>query len=52
MCFAADFNLGGTKRKQVKQSGNAATPASARDLGAAVAEFLLRETRGMGAWDA
>ena len=40
MGFAADYYLGGTKREQVKQSGNAVTPPNARDLGAAVAEFL------------
>ncbi len=43
MGFAADYYLGGTKREQVKQSGNAVTPPNARDLGAAVAEYLLGE---------
>jgi len=40
MAFAADYYLGGTKREQVKQAGNAVTPPSARDLGMAVAEAL------------
>lgn len=41
MGFAADYVLHGTKRDKVKQSGNAVTPPAARDLGHAVAEFLL-----------
>lgn len=40
MAFAADYYLGGTKREQVKQAGNAVTPPAARDLGMAVAEAL------------
>lgn len=40
MAFARDYVLLGTKREQVKQSGNAVTPPAARDLGMAVAEFL------------
>lgn len=43
MAFAADYVLLGTKREQVKQAGNAVTPPAARDLGYAVAEFLLGE---------
>jgi DNA (cytosine-5)-methyltransferase 1 len=49
MGFASDYYLGGTKREQVKQSGNAVTPPNARDLGAAVAEFLLGETLDLAA---
>lgn len=41
MGFAADYLLLGTKRDKVKQAGNAVTPPVARDLGHAVAEFLL-----------
>lgn len=41
MGFAADYHLFGTKRDKVKQAGNAVTPPAARDLGHAVAEFLL-----------
>ena len=40
MAFARDYILFGTKREQVKQSGNAVTPPAARDLGAAVIESL------------
>jgi DNA (cytosine-5)-methyltransferase 1 len=40
MAFARDYILLGTKREQVKQSGNAVTPPTARDLGAAVIESL------------
>lgn len=40
MAFARDYILLGTKREQVKQSGNAVTPPAARDLGAAVIESL------------
>jgi DNA (cytosine-5)-methyltransferase 1 len=40
MAFARDYLLLGTKREQVKQSGNAVTPPAARDLGAAVIESL------------
>ncbi|MDY7542625.1 MULTISPECIES: DNA cytosine methyltransferase [unclassified Cryobacterium] len=40
MGFAGAYVLLGTKREQVKQSGNAVTPPNARDLGAAVAESL------------
>jgi DNA (cytosine-5)-methyltransferase 1 len=40
MGFRGDYVLLGTKRAQVKQSGNAVTPPNARDLGAAVAESL------------
>ncbi|MDE2100834.1 MAG: DNA cytosine methyltransferase [Patescibacteria group bacterium] len=40
MAFPADYQLLGTKREQVKQSGNAVTPPAARDLGAAVIESL------------
>lgn len=41
MGFASDYLLLGTKRDKVKQAGNAVTPPAARDLGHAVAEFLL-----------
>jgi DNA (cytosine-5)-methyltransferase 1 len=41
MGFARDYHLLGTKRDKVKQAGNAVTPPAARDLGHAVAEFLL-----------
>lgn len=41
MGFARDYVLLGTKRDKVKQAGNAVTPPAARDLGLAVAEFLL-----------
>ena len=41
MGFAADYLLLGSKRDKVKQAGNAVTPPVARDLGHAVAEFLL-----------
>lgn len=41
MGFAADYFLVGSKRDKVKQAGNAVTPPAARDLGHAVAEFLL-----------
>ncbi len=41
MAFPRDYLLLGTKREQVKQSGNAVTPPAARDLGMAVAEYLL-----------
>lgn len=41
MGFARDYLLLGTKRDKVKQAGNAVTPPAARDLGHAVAEFLL-----------
>ena len=41
MGFAADYLLLGSKRDKVKQAGNAVTPPAARDLGHAVAEFLL-----------
>ncbi len=41
MGFAADYLLLGTKRDKVKQAGNAVTPPVARDIGHAVAEFLL-----------
>lgn len=40
MAFARDYYLGGTKREQVKQAGNAVTPPAARDLGMAIAEAL------------
>jgi DNA (cytosine-5)-methyltransferase 1 len=40
MGFPGDYVLLGTKRQQVKQSGNAVTPPNSRDLGAAVAEAL------------
>ncbi|MFJ3393928.1 DNA cytosine methyltransferase [Leifsonia aquatica] len=40
MAFPDEYVLLGTKREQVKQSGNAVTPPSARDLGLAVAEYL------------
>lgn len=43
MAFAPDYVILGTKREQVKQSGNAVTPPAARDLGLAVAEFLNGE---------
>lgn len=43
MAFADDYVLLGTKREQVKQAGNAVTPPAARDLGRAVAEFLMPE---------
>lgn len=41
MGFARDYVLMGSKRDKVKQAGNAVTPPAARDLGFAVAEFLL-----------
>jgi DNA (cytosine-5)-methyltransferase 1 len=41
MGFTADYHLVGSKRDKVKQAGNAVTPPAARDLGHAVAEFLL-----------
>mgnify|MGYP003590177419 CR=1 FL=1 len=41
MGFASDYHLVGSKRDKVKQAGNAVTPPAARDLGHAVAEFLL-----------
>ena len=41
MGFATDYLLLGSKRDKVKQAGNAVTPPAARDLGHAVAEFLL-----------
>lgn len=41
MGFARDYHLVGSKRDKVKQAGNAVTPPAARDLGHAVAEFLL-----------
>lgn len=41
MGFAPDYHLVGSKRDKVKQAGNAVTPPAARDLGHAVAEFLL-----------
>lgn len=41
MAFPRDYLLLGNKREQVKQSGNAVTPPAARDLGFAVAEYLL-----------
>lgn len=41
MGFAADYLLLGTKRDKVKQAGNAVTPPAARDLGHAVAEYLM-----------
>lgn len=41
MGFASDYLLLGSKRDKVKQAGNAVTPPAARDLGHAVAEFLL-----------
>lgn len=41
MGFAPDYLLLGSKREKVKQAGNAVTPPAARDLGHAVAEFLL-----------
>ncbi|MFJ6429692.1 DNA cytosine methyltransferase [Microbacterium maritypicum] len=41
MGFAPDYLLLGSKRDKVKQAGNAVTPPAARDLGHAVAEFLL-----------
>ncbi|WP_434315864.1 DNA cytosine methyltransferase [Leifsonia sp. P73] len=40
MAFPTDYVLLGSKREQVKQSGNAVTPPAARDLGHAVAEYL------------
>lgn len=40
MAFPTDYILLGSKREQVKQSGNAVTPPAARDLGHAVAEYL------------
>lgn len=42
MGFTADYLLLGTKRDKVKQAGNAVTPPCARDLGHAVAEFLVK----------
>jgi len=41
MGFSRDYVLLGSKREKVKQAGNAVTPPAARDLGHAVAEFLL-----------
>ena len=43
MAFTLDYILLGTKREQVRQSGNAVTPPAARDLGAAVIESLGQE---------
>lgn len=43
MAFTHDYILLGTKREQVRQSGNAVTPPAARDLGAAVIESLGQE---------
>jgi len=43
MAFTSDYILLGTKREQVRQSGNAVTPPAARDLGAAVIESLGQE---------
>jgi DNA (cytosine-5)-methyltransferase 1 len=40
MAFTREYILLGTKREQVRQSGNAVTPPAARDLGAAVIESL------------
>lgn len=47
MAFTRDYILLGTKREQVKQSGNAVTPPAARDLGAAVIESLGVEIEPM-----
>lgn len=41
MAFPADYRILGTKREQVRMSGNAVTPPAARDLIAAVAASLL-----------
>lgn len=41
MGFARDYVLLGSKRDKVKQAGNAVTPPAARDLGHAVAEYLM-----------
>lgn len=41
MAFPADYEILGTKRDQVRMSGNAVTPPAARDLVAAVAETLV-----------
>ncbi|MFF7293181.1 DNA cytosine methyltransferase [Microbacterium sp. NPDC008134] len=41
MGFARDYHLLGSKRAKVKQAGNAVTPPVARDLGFAIAEFLM-----------
>lgn len=41
MGFAPDYHLVGSKRDKVRQAGNAVTPPAARDLGFAVAEFLI-----------
>jgi DNA (cytosine-5)-methyltransferase 1 len=41
MEFRTDYILLGSKREEDKQSGNAVTPPAARDLGHAVAEYLL-----------
>ncbi|MFF2493223.1 DNA cytosine methyltransferase [Agromyces sp. NPDC058064] len=49
MAFADDYVLLGTKREQVKQAGNAVTPPAARDLGRAVAEFLMPELEEVAA---
>ncbi|RFA12129.1 DNA methyltransferase [Subtercola boreus] len=49
MGFARDYLLMGTKREQVKQSGNAVTPPNARDIGACVAEALTGEIVEMAA---
>lgn len=40
MAFPADYVIRGTKREQVRMSGNAVTPPAARDLISAVAESL------------
>jgi DNA (cytosine-5)-methyltransferase 1 len=49
MAFAPDYYLGGNKREQVKQAGNAVTPPAARDLGMAVAEALNKVELERGA---
>jgi len=40
MAFAADYEVLGNKREQVRQLGNAVTPPAARDLIAALAEAI------------
>lgn len=43
MAFPADYKLLGTRRQQVRMSGNAVTPPAARDLIAAVVESITGE---------
>lgn len=43
MAFPADYIMTGTRREQVKQSGNAVTPPAARDLIRTVAQAITGE---------